>query len=101
DVLAARPLPDVLVVDGFVWLDAAASAPGLGAHLHAALGPGAPAVVGVAKRPYASASIGTPLCRGASATPLWITAIGLPLADAVAAVARMHGAHRVPTLLKR
>ena len=90
-------LPDVIVVDGFVWLGA--GEPGLGAHLHEALA-GRAAVVGVAKRPYGSTSTGTAVLRGQSLTPLFVTAVGLDLATAVANVTSMHGPHRVPTLLK-
>jgi deoxyribonuclease V len=91
-------LPDVIVVDGFVWLGP--GEPGLGAHLHEALA-GRAAVVGVAKRPYRGASIGTPVLRGHSRTPLFVTAVGLALETAVASVVSMHGPHRVPTLLKQ
>jgi deoxyribonuclease V len=98
DVLARlAQLPDVIVVDGFVWLGP--GEPGLGAHLHDALA-GRAAVVGVANRPYRGASIGTSVRRGQSETPLFVTSVGMDLDAAVAKVASMHGAHRVPTLLK-
>ncbi len=90
--------PQLIVVDGFVWLDGETL--GLGAHLHAALG-GAIAVVGVAKRPYRLANRAEPVLRGDSQLPLWVTAVGTPLDEAVAAVRGMHGEHRLPTLLKR
>jgi deoxyribonuclease V len=97
-VLAALPEPpELIVVDGFVWLGA--ERPGLGAHLHAAL-LGRSAVVGVAKRPYHGA-LGIPVQRGHSAQPLYVTAIGVPLDEAAAGVRAMHGPHRIPTLLKR
>jgi deoxyribonuclease V len=125
-VLGLLPAPPRLIlVDGFVWLadqpDGTAG-PGLGAHLHAALAaasraPGAPGVpgapgglgglggpipvVGVAKRPYRLANRAVPVLRGESQLPLWVTAVGLPLDEAVAAVAAMHGEHRIPTLLRR
>jgi deoxyribonuclease V len=102
DVLARlAEVPDVIVVDGFVWLGP--DEPGLGAHLHEALGRRA-AIVGVAKRPYRGASMNASMSasgrRGASETPLFVTSVGLPLDAAVAHVASMHGPHRVPTLLK-
>jgi deoxyribonuclease V len=106
-------LPEVILVDGYVWLGP--GEPGLGAHLHEALARRA-AVVGVAKRPYRGASmdasmsastsasmrssISASVTRGGSATPLHVTSVGLDLATAVANVASMHGPHRVPTLLK-
>ena len=95
-VLAAVREPiDVVVVDGHVWLDA--GRPGLGAHLHAAIGL---PVIGVAKRRYAGA---TPIevRRGGSAVPLHVTAVGVDPGEAAAAIARMHGAHRLPTMLVR
>ena len=33
--------------------------------------------------------------------PLLVSAVGMPIEEAVAGVKRMHGPHRVPTLLKR
>lgn len=89
---------ELIVVDGYVWLDG--NRPGLGAHLHAARG-GATAVIGVAKRRFRGAEGAAPVLRGQSREPLFVSAVGLPLADATAAVLRMHGAHRIPTLLKR
>lgn len=104
--------PRLLLVDGFVWLaDQAAAAsehgvrpgPGLGAHLHQALASRGQAVpiIGVAKRPYRLANRAVPVLRGASAAPLWITATGISVEEAAAAVAAMHGEHRIPTMLKR
>src|SRR6186713_1477880 len=55
--------PSLVVVDGFVWLDG--GRPGLGAHLHEALG-GQVAVVGVAKRPFHEAARVVPVLRGTS-----------------------------------
>ena len=95
EALADRP--DVVVVDGYAWL--AEGAPGLGAHLHEALGGSTP-VVGVAKRAFASASA-VEVFRGQSKRPLYVTAAGTSAAEAAAHVRAMHGAHRLPTLLKR
>jgi deoxyribonuclease V len=64
--------PSILIVDGHVWLGPAR--PGLGARLHEAT---SLPVIGVAKRPDA----------------------GVP--GAASLIARMHGPHRLPTLLKR
>lgn len=91
--------PAIIVVDGFVWLGP--GVPGLGARLHDALG-GRVAVVGVAKRPFAGASADArAILRGASLDPLYVTAIGTSPDDAATGVRAMHGAHRLPTLLKR
>jgi deoxyribonuclease V len=97
-VLARGPAARVIIVDGFVWLDA--GRPGLGAHLHEALG-GHSIVIGVAKTAYAGALDAVPVCRGASRSPLYVTVAGASAADAAAWVTAMHGPHRLPTLLKR
>lgn len=89
--------PEVIVVDGHVWLGP--ERPGLGAHLHAALG-GATPVVGVAKNPFRGAPA-LEVLRGGSKRPLFVTACGIDCAEAAARVTAMHGAHRVPTLLRR
>lgn len=89
--------PRVVVVDGYVWL--APGRPGLGAHLHAALG-GVVEVVGVAKRHF-EGTAALPVLRGTSRQPLFVTTTGDDAAATAAAVRSMHGAHRIPTLLKR
>lgn len=86
-----------VVVDGFVWLGE--GRPGLGARLFAALG-GACPVVGVAKNPFQGAPAAAVL-RGGSKRPLFVTAIGMSTDAAAEKVLAMHGAHRVPTLLKQ
>lgn len=93
-VIRALDPPDVVIVDGFVWLDG--GRPGLGARLHEVLGV---PVVGIAKNPYVG-SPGVEVSRHGT-RPLWVTAAGMPVADAAAAVQRMHGPYRIPTLLKR
>lgn len=95
---ASHSATDVIVVDGQVWLDAA-QAPGLGARLHDAVGGGIP-VVGVAKNPFRGAEGTTAVYRGESRRGLYVSAVGMPLDEAVAGVQRMHGAHRIPTLLR-
>src|SRR6185295_16838780 len=95
---AATVLPHIVVVDGYVWL--APGRPGLGAHLHAALG-GRVEVVGVAKRSFAGAVTAIPILRGTSQQPLFVTATSADVAAVAESVRVMHGAHRIPTLLKR
>ncbi|MBW8851050.1 MAG: endonuclease V [Xanthomonadales bacterium] len=90
--------PDVIVVDGHVFLDDAGRA-GLGKHLFDALDGRVP-VIGVAKTAFAGMDARFAVLRGDSRRPLYVTAAGLPLAQAQAHVRAMHGAHRVPTLLK-
>jgi deoxyribonuclease V len=89
--------PDAFVIDGYVWLGP--DKPGLGARLFEALGGGAP-VIGVAKTPFQGDSWSTPVRRGQSKHPLHVTAVGIGAGEAAALVAGMHGAHRIPTLLK-
>lgn len=89
--------PSTIVIDGHVWLGP--DRPGLGAHLHRALGEATP-VVGVAKNPFRGAPAREVL-RGDSRRPLFVTAIGMSADEAAAHVQAMHGPHRVPTLLRR
>lgn len=90
------PLSTV-IVDGYVWLGP--ERPGLGARLHAALGARV-AVVGVAKGSFYGATDAVPVTRGESRQPLFVTAAGMDVQAAAAHVRQMHGAYRLPTLLK-
>jgi len=91
--------PDIIVVDGYVWLGGT-ERPGLGAHLFEALGRRIP-VVGVAKNPFAGAVEAAPLLRGDSERPLFVSAAGMAVDEALHAIATMHGPYRIPTLLRR
>ena len=91
--------PDVIVIDGFVYLDGV-GAPGLGKHLYDSLG-GEVAVVGVAKRAFRDIDERFALYRGESKNPLYITAEGIDLHRARKAIEQMDGEHRNPTLLKK
>jgi deoxyribonuclease V len=86
---------ELAIVDGYVWL--ADGVPGLGAHLHAAIGV---PVIGVAKTAYAGSNA-IAITRGESANPLFVTAVGLDAQVAADHVVAMHGPFRIPTLLKR
>jgi deoxyribonuclease V len=90
--------PGTVIVDGYVWLDAAGK-PGLGAHLHAALD-GRTIVIGVAKSRFEGAPA-VPLVRGSSRSPLFVSAAGLSAEEAAQHIAQMSGSFRLPTLLKR
>ncbi|MCF7551244.1 endonuclease V [Pseudonocardia sp. WMMC193] len=90
----ARGRVDTVVVDGHAWLDG--GRPGLGAHLHRALG--GPVVVGVAKTAFRNSGAAE-VVRGGSVRPLYVTSAGVDKEVACAAVAAMHGVHRIPTLL--
>jgi deoxyribonuclease V len=97
-VLAASPKVTHVVIDGYVWLDAEHT-PGLGAHLHAALG-GAVPVIGLAKTAYRGSEMALRLERPGSVKPLFLTSIGIAPAEALAHVKQLHGPYRLPTLLK-
>ncbi|MEZ6030706.1 MAG: endonuclease V [Hyphomonadaceae bacterium] len=88
--------PDIILIDGYVWLDMDGRK-GLGAHLYEALDE-ACAVVGVAKTKFADADEwAAQVVRGAASRPLYVTAAGLSLEEAAAGVKRMHGPHRIST----
>ncbi len=86
-----------VVVDSYVTLDEHGT-PGLGGHLHAALGGRTP-VIGVAKTAYRGSGFATAVLRGTSVRPLWVTAMGVSVEHAARLVVGMHGDHRIPTLL--
>ena len=86
---------DVVVVDGYVWLDDQGRK-GLGAHLHDAIGR---PVVGVAKSAFDGAAFARQVLRGTSTRPLYVTAVGVDVDEAAEAVRTMAGSHRLPTLL--
>jgi deoxyribonuclease V len=96
---AIDPRPDVLVIDGYVWLGDEHD-PGLGAHLHEAIGRKG-AVIGVAKTRFLRARLAHEVFRGSSRSPLFVTAVGMDASEAAAHLREMHGPHRVPTLLRR
>jgi deoxyribonuclease V len=88
---------EVIVIDGYVWLDAN-GLPGLGGHLFSSLGRRIP-VVGVAKTRYQNDTWSIPVLRGESRQPLFITSAGSQARDAAECVRRMHGDYRIPTIL--
>jgi deoxyribonuclease V len=93
------PLPQCIVIDGYVYLDQNHT-PGLGHHLYEALGR-ASVVIGVAKSRFKDTPPEAALRRGDSTRPLYVTAIGISTAEAKRNITQMHGAYRFPTLLKR
>ena len=87
----------LVIVDGYV--DVASGRPGLGRILYGALSPRIP-VVGVAKSKLVGAEA-IEVLRGDSTRPLQVSAVGMDPAEAAERVRKMHGRHRLPTLLKR
>ena len=88
--------PDEMLIDGYVMLGAR---PGLGQHLFESLSGNTP-VIGVAKSKYRNAEP-VEVFRGRSTRPLYVTAAGIDPQQAAERIRLMHGAHRLPTLLKR
>jgi deoxyribonuclease V len=91
-------LLEVVVVDGYVWLEDETK-PGLGARLHEALSRRVP-VVGVAKTRFAGAAA-VEVRRSGSRRPLYVSAAGMDPHTAARHVQSMHGLFRIPTLLRR
>ena len=89
---------ETILIDGYVHL-APEAGKGLGLHLFDALA-GASTVIGVAKNPLRLAARFALVWRGRSRRPLFVSAAGCPARQAAAHVARMHGPHRIPTLLR-
>lgn len=94
---AAGQTPDVLIVDGYVWLDGK-GAPGLGARLFEGCD-GTRPVIGVAKTCLRDDDWSVPLLRGRSGRPLFVTAAGMAPGEAVRRISEMAGRHRMPDLL--
>jgi deoxyribonuclease V len=94
-----EPPLELIVIDGYVVLDAAGTL-GMGGHLYEALDRRIP-VIGVAKNRFASATSAIEVFRGGSKRPLYVTALGVDPQAAANDVERMHGEHRLPTVLKR
>lgn len=91
---------DIIIVDGYVTLDNDGKI-GLGGYLYEALDRKY-AIIGIAKNEFASPdSQRRDVLRGESKTPLFLTAKGADVDDILPKVKRMHGAYRIPTLLKK
>lgn len=98
-VLPAVDALDVVLIDGYVWLDGNGR-PGLGARLFEALGKRI-GVVGVAKTAFQGSTHAVRVLRPGSRRPLFVTSAGVDLDKAAAAIGTMAGSHRIPALLKR
>ncbi len=93
-------VPDIILVDGYVWLDIDGRK-GLGAHLYEALERKS-IVVGIAKTKFEGADKwASKIRRGGSLNPLYVTAAGMSQGVAAVEVMRMHGANRIATLVGR
>jgi deoxyribonuclease V len=90
--------PELILIDGFVDLDAKET-PGLGRHLFQALG-GRVAVIGVSKSSHPALPPQFEVLREEESRPLLVTSVGIDIGAAKAGLRAMHGRKRVPTLLK-
>ncbi|WP_080779009.1 endonuclease V [Chryseobacterium phocaeense] len=91
---------DIIIVDGYVTLDNDGKI-GLGGYLYKALGEKY-AIVGIAKNEFASPDFQRrSVLRGESKTPLFLTAKGVDVDEILPEVEQMHGAYRIPALLKK
>ena len=89
---------ETFVIDAYCHLSPDGD-PGLGKYLHDHLGNQA-TVIGVAKNRFRATKHAIELMRGQSVRPLFVTAVGIDNHDAARHVESMHGANRIPTLLK-
>jgi len=88
-----------MVVDSYVWLNSLYK-PGLGAYLYEHFQQQIP-VVGIAKNAFKETNLlAKPMLRGSSKKPLYITSAGIDLKEAAECVQKMHGTHRIPSILK-
>jgi deoxyribonuclease V len=90
--------PELILIDGFVHLDADET-PGVGHHLFHALG-GVTPVIGVSKTSRPGLSAQFEVMREEEARPLTVTCVGVDIGAAKVRVRAMHGRKRVPTLMK-
>jgi len=95
--------PDVIIVDGYVWLDAEET-PGLGAHLytevHERFDFTEITVVGVAKNMSHQFPGVEKISRRGAINPLYVSSIGMPVEQAAKCVQEMYGDFRLPHLIK-
>ena len=90
--------PELILIDGFVHLDAQ-DTPGLGHHLYHALA-GHSAIVGLSKSAMPGEPAQYEVHREEETRPLYVTCLGIDLGAAKARVRMMHGRKRLPTLVK-
>lgn len=89
---------EIIVIDGYVWLDANGLPGLLGGHLFSSLRRRIP-VVGIAKTRYRNDTWSISVLRGQSQRPLFITSAGIEATEAAECVRRMHGDYRIPMIL--
>lgn len=91
---------DLIIVDGYVALGNNGKI-GLGGYLYESLNKKYP-VIGIAKNGFASEdNMRKTIFRGKSKIPLFLTAKGIDADKTKINIENMHGAYRIPTLLKK
>ena len=90
---------DVIVIDGYVYLDGQSKA-GLGKYLYNALDQHIP-IIGIAKNYYHEISDDYAVKRGMSKHPLYVTCVGTELDTAKMIVKNLNGKHRLPAIVTR
>jgi deoxyribonuclease V len=90
--------PDTIVLDDAVHTDAA-DTPGLGRHLHDALG-GKTAVIGISTKAMPGLTAQYEVYREEEARPVFVTCAGVDIGAAKVRVRGMSGRKRVPALMK-
>lgn len=91
--------PKCIIIDGHVYLGRDKK-PGLGKHLHDAI-QGQSAIIGVAKSRFKDTPPDAEVFRRGSKRALYVTAVGVDETVAKGLVMRLHGEHRLPTMLRR
>lgn len=90
---------ETIIVDGYTTIDNQGKN-GLGGYLYDSLKRKIP-VVGIAKNRFKlNSKKATEIMRGNSGKPLFISSLGIDLNLAAEKVKSMHGAYRIPTILK-
>lgn len=97
--IALKP-GDLIIVDGYVTLDNEGKI-GLGGHLYEAL-EGKYPIIGIAKNGFKTPDTKRrSVFRGKSKIPLFLTSKGIDVDEVKTKVEQMHGAYRIPALLKK
>ena len=88
----------LIYIDAYVWLGE--NRKGLGCYLYEALEEKIP-VIGISKTSFHDAGARVvPVIRGGSTSPLFVSSIGIETAEAAKMVSEMHGAFRLPAMVK-
>jgi deoxyribonuclease V len=97
--LVDLPKIEFIIIDGYIYINDEGGL-GLGGHLFEKLNENIP-IIGVAKTSFFSVKkSAVKNYRGKSKNPLYISAIGIDISTAARFINNMHGAYRIPTLLK-